>query len=45
MDVGSIGILKVALTTLLRTTPVAKFNGSVAITTGNMVAPVLKVHT
>jgi hypothetical protein len=42
---GSIGTLKVAVTTLLRNTPVPLFNGLVEFTVGEGLALVLNVHT
>jgi hypothetical protein len=42
---GFIGSLKVAVTLLFRTTPVALSAGSVEITVEDRVVPVVKVHT
>ena len=41
----SIGVLKFAAIILLRAIPVASLAGSVEITVGETIAPVLKVHT
>jgi len=42
---GFIGTLNVAVTILLRAMPVARFNGSVEITVGAVMDPVVNFHT